>query len=103
MKKAYDFITELDLGVMGTRSVDVSYSYDPSIHCLNLMSVHLLMGGKIDAEITDYLNGLGEDQLYEEMSRDCAQKRREEAEEAAEDEADRQRDAMRESNRGIAQ
>ena len=96
MKTAYDFTTEIDLGVMGVRTVDVSYSYDPRIHCLNLMTVHLWENEKIVAEISDHLNADGENRLYEEMSRDCAQKRRYEKAEAAAYEADRARDEARE-------
>ena len=97
MKKSYSFQTEIDLGGMGVRTVEVDYSYDKSIHCLNLMTVYLLEGGRLGAEITDYLNADGENALYEAASRDCAQKVREEAEESAEDEAERQRERMREA------
>lgn|SRR5574340_523216 len=97
MKKAYDFVTEIDLGLMGWQRVDVSYSYDPKIHVLNLMAVYLLDGDRLGPEITDYLNVHGEDFLYEEMSRDCAKQRQEEAEYAAEEAAERQRERMREA------
>lgn len=60
MKTAYDFTTEIYLGLMGWQKVDVSYSYDPTIHCLNLMAVYLRDGDRLGPEITDYLNGHGE-------------------------------------------
>lgn len=97
MKTSYTFQTEIDLGVLGSRFVEVDYSYDPAIHSLNLMTVYLIERGGLGAEITDYLNDDGENQLYEEMSRDCAKKRREEAEEAAEESAERARDEEREA------
>lgn len=94
MKIAYTFQTVLDLGAMGRQRVEVDYSYDPNIHGLDLMTVYLLEGGRLGAEITDYLNDAGENQLYEEMSVDCAQQRAEQAQEAADAERDRMREEI---------
>lgn len=93
MKTAYDFQTELDLGTMGVRTVEVSFSYDSASHTLNLMSVHLLERGNIGAEITDYLNDAGEDQIYEEMSKHAAKAKREEQEYQLDMARDRAREA----------
>lgn len=97
MKLAYDFITEIDLGMLGFRDVDVSYSYDKASHVSDLMSVYLMDGHDLGPEITDYLSADGENLLHEEMHRDLRVKLSEEAAEAEAHSEEMRREHLREA------